>query len=547
MAVNLEPHLRSLKIKDKRAQVVPLRLNAEQRVYLSAVHKDLNDRKPLRYIILKARQMGMSTLTEGLIFTFAFMWPGSKAAIVAHETKASQNLLGMTNLYWKQYLYYELYTEKYNSKNELAWMENDSSIWVTTAKNTDTGRSNTLQCVHASEVAFWDEAETTFLSLMNTVPNFHRTFVVLESTANGIGGYFYEEWQAATTGDSEFTPLFFPWYTFNEYTAQAWGIPMRPLGRLDAEEKVLRKMGIEDSRLVWRRWMIKNRTKSVEKFHQEYPTTAEEAFIATGTNIFPISHLVECYEPRAGTKGTVMRLTNGAHVFKAHEAGELTIFKYPSDSRSYGQYFVAGDPTHTTRGDYAVAQVINRRTLEQVAVWRGKIDPASFGRILRELAHYYNGAMISSEIEGPGYATIGALLESGYPRLWKKRGADREPGKVNDNYGWSTTVKTKHWAIGTLLKTVIDHDLIIHDQQTFLEMRDFVTLPNGEMGPAGNEENDDTVMALAIALICHMTEPPLEAYDDDITFIPGEEDPYAAVGGLSDHGYNYGPDMGMAG
>lgn len=539
MAIDLRPHLRTLKIKDKFAQIRPLVLNAEQEVYLNAVHDDLNSRRPLRYIILKARQMGMSTLTEALIFNFSFMWPGSKSIIVAHEGDASRNLLGMTNLYWQQYVFRSLFTEKYNSKNELTWLETDSSIRVTTAKNTDAGRSNTLQCIHASEVAFWDDAQDTFLSLLNTVPTgYANSFVVLESTANGIGGYFHDTWRAAENGDVEYKPLFFPWYTFKEYRASATGLITPPLRKLDTEERALRKLGIDDDQLKWRRWMIRNRTGGdVEKFHQEYPTTPDEAFISTGTNIFPLDHLVRCFEPKNGAKGEIIRTATGRIEFKKHEYGELTIFRYPSASKTYGQYFVAGDPTHTTRGDYACAQVINRRTLEQVAVWRGKIDPASFGRVLRDLARFYNDAMISSEVEGPGYATIGALIESGYPHIWKKRTADKDPGHVHDNYGWSTTRKSKHWAIGVTKKAVIDHDLLIHDKRTFLEMRDYVTLPNGEMGPASNQDNDDTVMAMAIALICHFTEPPLPAYDDDVTFLT--EDSGFVGNGLADMGYDY--------
>lgn len=548
MTINLEPHLRQLSIKTKAAQIVPFRLNPEQRMYLDAVHHDLAANKPLRYIILKARQMGMSTLTEGLIFTFAFLWPGSSSSIVAHETKASQNLLKMTNLYWQMYPFNSLFTEKYNSKNELSWKETDSSIWVTTAKNSKTGRSATYQCVHASEVAFWEDAGDTFLSLLNTVPNLPRTFVALESTANGLGGYFHDTWNAAVAGDSEFTPLFFPWHTFDEYRASRSGIPFRPLGRLSDEETVLRKMNIDDDRLLWRRWMIRNRTdNSIEKFHQEYPTTPEEAFIATGTNVFPVEHLVKCYDPKNGASGKVIRRPNGSFVFKQFESGPLTVYKYPSSSRSYGSYFVGGDPTHTTRGDFAVAQVINRRTLEQVAVWRGKCDPVAFATVLRDLARYYNDAMISTEIEGPGYATIGALLESGYPNVWHKRGAESEPGKVNDNYGWSTTRKTKHWAVGHLLGLVVDRDIIIHDVKTFMEMRDYVTLDNGEMGPSGQEDHDDTVMSFAIAHICHATEPPLPVYDEEVTFLDtGEAPPWQAMDGTADSGYNYQSGYGVA-
>lgn len=538
--VTLRPHLESLVIRDKYAQTRPFTLNSEQAVYLAAVEEDLNASRPLRYIILKARQMGMSTLTEGLIFTFSFLWPGSKAAIVAHETKASQNLLGMTNLYWRQYAFNKLYTEKYNSKNELSWKETDSSIWVTTAQNKDTGRSNTLQCVHASEVAFWDDAETTFLSLLNTVPTgFARTFVVLESTANGIGGYFYETWQAAEDGEVEFKPLFFPWFTFEEYTAHRTGIPYKPLGKLDAEEEVLRKLGINDDRLTWRRWMIRNRTgNSVEKFHQEYPTTAAEAFIATGTNIFPLEHLVKCFEPREGVRGRVIRNANNSLKFKPYDTGDLTIYKYPSSSRTYGAYFIGGDPTHTTRGDYACAQVINRRTMEQVAIWRGRIDPVGFAGVLRDLGRYYNDAMISTEMEGPGYATIGALLESGYPNIWRKHIANTEPGKASETYGWGTTKKTKPWAIGVMLGYVVDHALTIHDKRTFIEMRDYVTLPNGETGPASASGNDDTVMAHAIALVCNATEPPLPIYDQDVTYLTPDS-PWQPTDGLSDAGQSY--------
>jgi hypothetical protein len=108
-----------------------------------------------------------------------------------------------------------------------------------------------------------------------------------------------------------------------------------------------------------------------------------------------------------------------------------------------------------------------------------------------------------------------------YPHIWKHRWADKTPGKIAETFGWSTTFKRKQWAISFLLKLVVDGDITIHDRTTFMEMRDYVTLPNGGYGPAVSTGHDDTVMALAIDCICASTESPLLSYgQDSATLIP---------------------------
>jgi hypothetical protein len=249
---------------------------------------------------------------------------------------------------------------------------------------------------------------------------------------------------------------------------------------------------------------------------QEYPATPEEAFIASGTNVFPVETLKRCYEPKAGIKGFLRREGNRIE-FLADRSGSLTIYRKPSSDLSWGKYFVGGDPTHTTMGDNACAQVINRRTYEQVATWNGKIDPMTFAEELAKLGAYYNHATISTEIEGPGYATIGRLVEIDYPHIWRNRWADKTPGKLSETMGWSTTFKRKEWAIGWLIKLIADLDITIHDAKTYDEMRNYITLPAGGYGPADNSGYDDCVMALAIACICASTEGPLMGYDGPAT------------------------------
>lgn len=529
VSLDLEALIGQLSILTKNVQVEKIELNWAQREFLAVAQRQLLTTGKIRIIVLKARQLGISTITEALLFTLCFLFHNYKALIIAHEVPASQNLLAMTQRYWDTYPFRDVYSTKYAGRNYLQWTETNSSMGVATAGNTAVGRSATIHGVHASEVAFWPEPELVMLGLRQTIPSTPGTAIILESTANGMGNYFHEQWLKAERGESEFEPLFFPWHKHPEYTAEAIGMAGKPLGELDDEERALREMGVSDSRLIWRRHAIRDLCMGdLLKFNQEYPSTAEIAFTASGTNVFPHAELTAVYDPAPGSRGTLYEDSSGVH-FKVASDGPLTVWKAPSPDPDHGQYFVAGDPTHSTRGDFAVAQVINRRTLEQVAEWRGRIDPVSFASVLFNLGKFYNTAEVVTEIEGPGYSTIGALLTKGYPRLYNKARPDTTPGKMSqDQFGWSTTLQSKHWAIGMLLRAVVDGSLTIHSAQLYNEMRNYVTLDNGGYGPAtgnGREKGyDDTVMAMAIAVTCHFMSSPLGPYGAMTEFVDGSLD-----------------------
>lgn len=520
--MQLEPLISRLSILTKRLEVEPLVPNWAQREYLEMAQRQLETTGKVRIIVLKARQLGISTITEALLFTLCFVYDNYKALVIAHEIPASQNLLAMTQRYWDTFQFAPMFSTRYAGKNQLMWNETGSSLSVATAGNKAVGRSATIHGVHASEVAFWPDPEVAMLGLRQTIPSTPGTVIVLESTANGMGNYFHKTWLEAEAGESEYEPLFFPWHRHPEYTGSAIGVPVGSLGELDEDEQVLRDMGISDDRLVWRRWAIRDLCQGdVLKFKQEFPATPAEAFIASGTNVFPHAELTAAYEPEPGARGLLHESAAGVE-FKPSSDGPLTVWRAPSPDADHGQYFVAGDPTHSTRGDFAVAQVINRRTLEQVAEWRGRIDPVSFADILFLLGKYYNTAELTTEIEGPGYATIGALLAKNYPRVYNKARPDATPGKMSqDFYGWSTTMQSKQLAIGWLLRVIVDGSLIIHSSTLFNEMKSYVTLDSGGYGPAsevrgsgggGPKGYDDTVMAMAMAVTCHFMSSPLMAY-----------------------------------
>lgn len=511
--MDFEPLIRQLHIRTTRASIERFNPNWAQRELIREVNKQFNAGKPVRLIVLKARQLGVSTVTEALMFWWAFLYERSSGLVMAHENDASEHLLNITKLYWETFPYAQLYNPQYVSRKELSWQETGSSLRIATAGGKGGGRSRTLNTLHASEVAFWENADGIMLGLRQTLHQVHGTMIVLESTANGIGNWFFNTWEAAAAGDSEYTPLFFPWWRHPEYTGSYISIPTAKLQHLDEDERLLVRLGVDDDHLTWRRWAVRNLAgNNVDKFRQEYPATPEEAFIATGTNVFPLDRLKRVFEPKAGVRGILRR--DGQHVeFVPDSSGPLTVFKTPSRDFVHGRYFVGGDPTHTTRGDNACAQVINSVTYEQVAVWHGKVDPMTFAEELAKLGTFYNKAMISTEIEGPGYATVGRLVELDYPHIWKNRWADKTPGKIGETMGWSTTWKRKEWAIGWLIKLIVDEDITLHHSTTFDEMRTFVSLDNVGYGPADPENgHDDCVMALAIACICNSTEGPKFAY-----------------------------------
>jgi hypothetical protein len=527
--LKLLPVVSELRILTKERGLVRLGdvMNYAQRELVAECERQLRITGQIRVIILKARQIGMSTMVEAILFAIAMLKRDYKSLIVSHEKDSAEALLTMTRRYWDTYVFQRHYVERYNSRNILEWSDWGSQLQVATAKNVDAGRSKTIHGLHASEVAFWDDPETLMTGLRNSIPDFGLTAIFLESTARGIGNYFHAQWNLASRNDSEFIPMFFPWHKHPEYTAGY--IPSGEeqkytLENLSDEEEELRRIGIDDDRLIWRRWAIVNKCQnSVDKFHQEYPTTPHEAFVSTGLNVFPLPALVKHYVPARGERGDLLEV-RGKLQFYPNPNGALTIYAYPSPDRDWGQYLIGADPTHTLVGDNACAQVINRRTLEVVATMRRKIDPMTFGRDLMRLGYYYNKAILAPERTGPGYATIGVINEGGYPRLFQMAKIDSTPGQpLSSTYGWTTNRQTKQLAISHLKQAILQdtvqagastYGLVIHDEQTVTELRDYVTTEDGQgFENADGSPFDDSVMALAIAIVAHNIEPSPPAYE----------------------------------
>lgn len=547
--MNLAPLLATLTIQTKEATQVPLVINWAQRRVVAEYEKAIDERRPCRLIILKARQLGISTLAEALLFLrVTAMGDNTNAAVVAHDRDSTEELLNKVKLYYDTFPFKSAYGIKYSTRRTMVF-DNQSSIWVMTAKHTDAGRSRTIHSLHASEVAFWEEPTETMLSLKQAIPQRPGTLEILESTANGIGNWFEETWTASKTGQLDYIPMFFPWWEEPSYNA-CQGVhcldgscnvcvdESRMLSKPDTDEREIivlcQTAGYSrqwiTSHLVWRRWALANRCfNSEDLFHQEYPSTDEEAFILSGVNAFPESHLRAVYEPYEHPPA-IGRLVNdtdkGGVRFVPDRSGPLRIYRWPSADPAFGVYFIGADSCYgQLAGDFAAAQVINRHNKEQVAVWQGKMNPIAFADELAKLGTYYNQAMIAPETEGPGYGTIGRLSAI-YPRIWQNRIADRWPGQdVGAQLGWSSNWQRKQWAVMKLAEQIERGRVTLHDARTFSELRGYTFYGargySDVFGPPSNDAHDDLVMSLAICCICDSTETPPAPYEMQPKVAPG--------------------------
>lgn len=279
------PRCLNIRTKDKR--IAPLELNTAQ-IFL---HKSAEDQKRrtgrVRKIVLKGRQQGCSTYIGGRFYHLTTQSKAGRAFILTHKSEATDNLFEMTERFHKL-CPDELrpITGKSNAK-ELTFPFLESGYRVGTAGSKAVGRSETIQFFHWSEVAHCDGADEHMSGILQAVPDMPGTEIWLESTSNGMGNLFYLEWVKAIKGQSEFEPIFIPWFWQDEYRKEA-PADFRP----DKEEsELIDQFGLDNDQLTWRRSKIAE-LNGLHKFRQEYPSTPEEAFEVSGTNVLIGTHLV---------------------------------------------------------------------------------------------------------------------------------------------------------------------------------------------------------------------------------------------------------------
>ena len=516
-----------LKIRDKTANIIPFKLNPAQKVVMDLIKEDDKNNIPKRYIVLKARQMGISTLFEGLIFHDTANNENKNALILAHEESASSNLFQMSKLFYENVPDLIRPMKKYSNGKVLSFENPDtdetrkavnpglrSKISIATAGAGEVGRSSTIHSLHVSELAFFPDPKTTMLGLLQAVPDQPNTLVILESTANGVGDYFHEMWQKASRGENEFTPIFLPWFIDPMYS--------RPF-RTEAERQqfideinvtttdmsgnrvntyeydLMNKFDLSLEQLNWRRYTIANKCQGDEElFMQEYPSTPEEAFISSGRPKFSIKSLKKYQtitkEPR---RGYIMPDSNGEMTFIEDSKGYVSLWKEPE----YDTFYCIGADVAEglVVGDYSCAVVGDPSTFDVVAMWHGHIDPDLFGIELIKLGKYFNNAYLGVENNNHGLTTLSTIKKNEYWNLFFSKSYDRISDTMTQKLGWTTSVKTKPLMIDKLAEFVREMYLGIYSDDIVSEMFTYVIEDNGKTN-AQSGCHDDTVMATGIML-----------------------------------------------
>lgn len=532
----------NLYIKDKFANIVPFVPNEPQRALIDYVLLCIQEKRPIKVIILKARQMGFSTAVEALCYWWTSTNFNINSVIIGNDEKSSLNLYRMFRRYFDNTNILFKPSVRYNTKSDLTFEKFDengkqiglgSAIKIETAKNKSAGRSDTVNFLHASELGAWENGEDLVASLMQTVPDAEvmekPSMVFLESTAEGRGNYFHKEYVAAVNKKNNYQPLFAPWWILDTYERDA---TFEDLGRLNDYEKFLvelmrkghetlgHKFSISEEsiprKLAYYRRKAKDFAATPERLPQEYPSTWEESFIASGKNVFNPLALQEMEKDATPLEGVeyykITPLEDRPYEefeleqipFEENETPDDFTYKAPlkiwEKPKPYKEYVIGADVAEGLKGgDFSVATVVDISTMAVVARWRGHCDPDKFGEILGVLGTYYNYALIGVEVNNHGLTTVQKLRDTFYTNLYKRdRGYDEEWETPTVNLGWKTDMRTKRLMIDDLIKLVRERVIkdkdIVFINEAFSYVRDERGRMNAEEG-----SHDDTIMATAIA------------------------------------------------
>lgn len=412
---------------------------------------------------------------------------GQNTAILAHTEDKVKEFLQTAKFIYSHLPDSMKPKVKQDNTTVFSFGNTDGSMVIGTARSSSFSRGGTYQFVHGSEVAWWKRGDDrdTFVAISESVPR--DGCIVLESTANGRGGLFFDLWQQSITG-GEYKPHFFSWWEGSQYFIDnmTWELLQRQRPLNEEESQLVARHNLSPGQIAWRREAIQ---RLDEKFYQEYPEDDISTFLSTGSPYFPSGSLrdilQDCRPPVSFDPWSTWRppYLGGVYLIGADVGGGGA----------------ARDPNGVESGDRSAASVIDctRGRNEYVASLSEIAPPDVFAGHLADLGKAYNKAMLVVEKNsGFGQWVINKLLEIGYPNIAMFQ---RHTGEWD--YGWVTTPGSKpslladfHEATKKRMYSLYDQDLV----NELLNIVDTVT-PTGRHSIGATSGHDDLAMAAMIA------------------------------------------------
>lgn len=426
-------------------------------------------------IVLKARQIGWTTLAAIYALWLSMFWPDLNIVFLSKKQENAEFILG------KSIYAYERLPEwmkergpQRTTKNKRDLTFANGSMIRSLPSKEDPARGYTVDLVIVDEWAFLDNPEEAWASIEPITDVGGRCIGL--STANGWGDFFHQEWVRANAGIGVFKPMFFGWWARGDRN-QAW---------YDAKARDLEG----------REWQL----------HQEYPNSEDEAFIKSGRPVFDVDALAKMATevPTVGFLDAVQGSHKAPGFVKAPNQ-PLSIFEMPKMGK---KYVIGADVAEgLAHGDFSSAHVIRVDTGQVVAVWHGRVDPDVFGdKILAELGYFYFGALIGVEVNNHGLTTCKALQRDRYPKVYYRRVVDTAFRSQQKMIGWRTDVKTKPLMIDELARALRDGAIDLRCTFTIAELRTYVRDDAGKM--QGSPFDDRVIsLALAVQMLNHAADP----------------------------------------
>lgn len=503
--------------------------------------------------------MGCSTWVEAFIYWRITTTHGQNAIIVAHKLDSSEHILGMEQLFFDYHTPAFRPAHRKSNRKELVFANSDpkvgeskglnSRVRVATAGDEDLGASMTIHLAHLSELARWDRitnTEKALTSLNQTLAKGAGSAVIVESTALG-DNYFKKMWEDPKNG---YEKIFFSWLALPEYSKKITSdeyfdlstIPESVYGDETAValqiEKELKEwypeLAIETPesrgkldheimcRLAWRRDQIDTVCLGQQDlFKQEYPTTPEEAFIASGSSVFngyklsnqekriidnPVRRASFDFDSKCID---LLETQTQKHNWYKHSwvrgHGPLTVYYPPVEGK---QYVIGVDPSDGIN-DPAVGIVLGLPEMEEVAILYTKhtgMDELAY--MAAALGMLYNKAYLVVEANNPGKVTLHELTQYiHYPRLYYRQVFDTASKEKTRKPGWLTSSTSKPFMIGELGQIIDQDGVIINSLEVIKQLKQYRKMESDDLdsnkakygAPTG--EYDDCVIALGLAVV----------------------------------------------
>lgn len=545
---------------------IRFRLNRPQRRLVSKFEQLRLAGKPIRIILLKARQWGGSTVTQIYMAWLQLVHKtGLNSLIVGHVKDASTEVKDMFDRMIKKYptsLLYEIgdtYNENEPKLTGVGGMINiqripqrNCKIKIGTAESPDSARGGDYNLVHCTEVGLWKKTEgktpeQIVRSACSGVLLEPYTMIVYESTANGTGTFFHREYEAAKQGKSQFEAFFVSWYEIEQYsmaiedinTFASWLYENRNNDNAPSDREVSGRylwwLWTQGASLEAIHWYVLERMKYNDQGNMasEFPSDDVEAFVHSGARVFD-KYKVEELRPAC----KVPRYIGDVYADKDEGADALKKVRFVEDKQGLlwiwalpeideeetiaNRYLVIVDiGGRSNKADYSVIVVLDRLFMMDggkpsiVAQWYGHIDMDILAWKAAQIATFYDNALLVIEsntiethdkersVDGDQSSFLLNQIKDVYPNLYARKQSEEDIiNKVPRKYGFHTNVSTKPMIISTLVKVIREGLYVERDARCLDEYLTYEKRPNGSFS-AILGKHDDLLMTRAIGLhIC---------------------------------------------